>query len=128
MIQIASFTFNPFQENTYLLYDETGECAIIDPGCYSKEEKAELTDFIGKEKLHPVKLLLTHAHVDHILGNHFLCNKYGLKIGMNKLEEQVLRVGPIYAEMWGIKMEPSPEATVFLNEGDEVGFGKSALK
>jgi hydroxyacylglutathione hydrolase len=128
MIRIAPFTFNAFQENTYILNDETSECVIIDPGCDSAEEKKVLVDFIEREKLKPVKLLLTHAHIDHIMGNSFLSNKYGLKIEMNELEAPVLKAAPLYAEMYGIPFDPSPDATVFLNEGDEVKFGNSVLK
>jgi hydroxyacylglutathione hydrolase len=128
MIQIHSFTFNPFQENTYVLGDETGECVIIDPGCYSEEEKEELAGFITSQGLNPVKLLLTHAHIDHVLGNNFLCGKYNLKIEMNAIEKELLKSAELYGEMWGIKVEPSPAPEVFLEEGDEVKFGKSILQ
>lgn len=74
MIQIHRFTFNPFQENTYVLYDETKECIIIDPGCYEKEEQKELEDFINFHELKPILLINTHAHIDHVLGN-FFCYK-----------------------------------------------------
>ena len=62
MIHVASFTFNPFQENTYILYDETKECIIIDPGCYTVNEQKQLAAFIDKEALQPVKLINTHCH------------------------------------------------------------------
>ncbi len=128
MIQIHSFTFNPFEENTYILSDETGECVIVDPGCYTEEEKKKLSDFISSNQLKPVKLLLTHTHIDHVLGNNFLCGKYNLRIEMNEIEVGLLRSAALYGEMWGIQMEPSPEPTVFLKEGDEVKFGKSILQ
>ena len=66
MTLVASFTFNPFQENTYVLYDDTKECAIFDPGCYTEVEKTQLTDFIEEKGLKPVKLINTHCHLDHI--------------------------------------------------------------
>ena len=69
MIHVASFTFNPFQENTYILYDETKECIIIDPGCYTANERKQLTSFIQKNDLLPVRLINTHCHLDHICGN-----------------------------------------------------------
>lgn len=128
MIQIHSFTFNPFQENTYVLSDETKECVIIDPGCYTEEEKLELSGFISAKGLKPVKLLLTHAHIDHVLGNNYLCGKYNLKIEMNAIEKELLKSAELYGEMWGIKVEPSPVPEVFLNEGDEIRFGKSTLQ
>jgi len=128
MIQVHSFTFNPFQENTYILSDETNNCVIIDPGCYTEEEKKELTDYIAENGLLPVKLILTHAHIDHVLGNNFLCGKYNMKIEMNAIEKELLKSAELFGEMWGIKVEPSPAPEVFLEEGDEVKFGKSTLQ
>ena len=75
MIQLAKFTFNPFQENTFVLYDETKECVIIDPGCQSKEEKDYLFNFIQNNDLKPVRLLNTHCHLDHIFGNNFVMER-----------------------------------------------------
>lgn len=68
MIQIKSFVFNPFQENTYVLFDETKEAIIIDPGCYENHEKATLDKFISSNKLKVVLLLNTHCHIDHVFG------------------------------------------------------------
>ena len=72
MINVKVFTFSPIQENTYILSDEHGSCAIIDPGCYFDEEKEELKNYIEKTRLKPVLLLNTHCHVDHVLGNSFV--------------------------------------------------------
>ena len=69
MATIQIFIFNPFQENTYVLYDETKECVIIDPGCYDETEREKLVAFIEEKKLKPVKLLNTHGHIDHMIGN-----------------------------------------------------------
>ena len=80
MISIKKFTFNPFQENSYILYDETKECVIIDPGCYSPTEKATLLNFISDNDLKPVKLLNTHCHVDHIQGNHIVSKTFNLQL------------------------------------------------
>ena len=65
MITIQRFIFNPFQQNTYVLFDESKECVIIDPGCYTAEEKQELEQFINNEHLKPTLLLNTHCHIDH---------------------------------------------------------------
>src|SRR5690349_4225737 len=105
MINVHSFTFNPFQENTYVLSDETNKCVIIDPGCYTLEEKKELTDYITENGLQPVKLLLTHAHIDHILGNNYVSGKYNLEIEMNAIEKDLLKSAPLYGQMWGIEVE-----------------------
>ncbi|HNP49612.1 MAG TPA: MBL fold metallo-hydrolase [Bacteroidia bacterium] len=127
MITIRSFTFNPFEENMYVLYDETKEAVIIDPGCYSENEKSELAEFILKENLIPVKLINTHAHLDHMLGNNFVASKYKLKLHMHKDDLDLLRSAPVYGQMWGIKPEPSPDPEFFLQEGDLVNFGNSSL-
>ena len=71
-MKIQTFTFNDFAENTYILYDETKECIIIDPGCYTIEEQNILTSFIHQKHLIPTKVLNTHCHIDHILGNKFV--------------------------------------------------------
>ncbi|MFI5218091.1 MAG: MBL fold metallo-hydrolase [Bacteroidia bacterium] len=128
MIQVDFFTFNPFQENTYILSDETKECVIIDPGCYESFEKDELSAFIENQKLNPVKLLNTHCHIDHVLGNNFIAGKYKLQLELNFLEIPLIRAVSDYAPQYGIFCEPSPEPFALLNEGDLVKFGKSELK
>lgn len=128
MINIHSFTFNPFEENTYILYDDTKECIIIDPGCYDEFEKEDLTDFVKKQELTPVKLLNTHCHIDHILGNSFIADKYGLELEINELELPILQGAPMAVQLYGIpNVEISPEPGKFLNEGDIVEFGNSKL-
>ncbi len=128
MTTIAGFTFNMFQENTYILYDETGECAIIDPGCFDKSEQNELIDFIASKNLKPVKLINTHCHVDHIMGNSFIHERFGLKPVMHKAEVQQLQAASMYAGMFGVKITPSPLPKEFIEEGDKVVFGKSELE
>ncbi len=128
MISIALFTFNSFQENTYVLYDETKQCIIIDPGCYTPEERAELIGFIEQEGLMPVKLINTHCHIDHVLGNKFIADKYQLKLEMHALDIPTLHAVPTYGQKWGIFAEPSPEPEILLEEGNTVTFGNSTLE
>jgi hydroxyacylglutathione hydrolase len=127
MIQIDTFTFNPFQENTYILSDETKECIIIDPGCFSREEKAELKGFIERQELKPIFLINTHAHIDHVLGNDFVFRTYNLLPIMHKLEIPGLLAVPNYAHIYGLNVEPSPEPQQFLHEGNQVKFGNTIL-
>ncbi len=127
MIEVASLTFNPFQENTYIVYDETKEAIIFDPGCYTKAEEQLLVDFITNHQLQPVRLINTHCHIDHVLGNYFVAEKYGLKLEIHKGELPVLDAVIPYGTMMGLKVEPSPAPEVFLEEGDEVEFGNSKL-
>ena len=73
---IEKFTFNEFQENTYVIYDQTKECIIIDPGCNNKKEEEKLLNFIKNKKLKPKKLINTHCHIDHVFGNNFKRDSY----------------------------------------------------
>ncbi|MES2593624.1 MAG: MBL fold metallo-hydrolase [Bacteroidota bacterium] len=127
MISIQSFTFGPFQENTYILYDETKECIIIDPGCYDNKERLELANYIDTNKLKPIKLINTHCHLDHVFGNKFIADKYQLQLEINKLDKPVLDAYLMSASLYGLNAEPSPQPSVFLNEGDIITFGNSTL-
>ena len=128
MVKVVSFTFNAFQENTYILYDETKECIIFDPGCSNVAEKQQLTDFIEQNDLKPVRLINTHCHLDHILGNGFIAKKYGLSLEIHKGELPVLAHAPKSAAMYGVAMDPSPEPTKFIEEGDIIKFGNTELE
>lgn len=128
MIQIKIFTFNPFQENTYLLYDEEGNCAIIDPGCFEEFERAEMLAFIEQHKLKPVLFLNTHCHIDHVLGNRFVHTKWGLPLQMHKDDLITLHSLSNYAHIFGVgNLEESPEPEIFLEEGDQLRLGKHVL-
>ena len=126
-LQIHSFTFNPFSENTYVLYDESGECVIIDPGCYHPEEKKELSDFIAEKKLKAVRLLNTHGHIDHVMGNKYVHDTFGLFPEIHVLDIPLLTSAPATGLKWGIPTEPSPEPSVFLKEDELVTFGNTKL-
>ncbi|MFZ1705493.1 MAG: MBL fold metallo-hydrolase [Saprospiraceae bacterium] len=125
---IKTFTFNDFLENTYILYDDSKECIIVDPGCNSTDEKKELTDFVSEHKLRPKKLINTHCHIDHILGNSFTAQKYNLTLAAHRGEVPVLESGKQVSIMYGIPYTPSPEIKEFLQEGQEVVFGNTNLK
>ena len=126
-MHIAKFTFNGFAENTYLLYDETKECVIVDPGCNTPQERALLYEYISAEGLNPVMLFNTHCHIDHVLGNKSICDKYNLPLTSHRGEQQVLSMQPVVSEMYGIDYEQSPEITEFLDEGDFLKFGETSL-
>jgi len=128
MITIQQFTFNPYQENTYVLYDETGECVIIDPGVYDGAEQNELVSWIRTNNLTPVLLLNTHCHIDHVFGNKFVFDNWGLKPQFHKGELPVLQAVPGYAPQMGLNYELSPQPEVYLEETGTVVFGNSELE
>ncbi len=128
MTQIVCFTFNPFYENTYIIYDETGACVVIDPGCYSKREQTELVAFIEKNNLKPVYLLNTHCHIDHVLGNKYVADTYKIPFLMPEGEQIVLDEVVNYAPSMGMNYQKSPNAERFLVEGEDLEFGNTILK
>ncbi len=128
MISIHSFVFGPFQENTYILFDETKQCIIIDPGCYDNDERTQLSAFIEKNHLNPVKLINTHCHIDHVFGNGYVADKYNLKLEIHQLDQQVLDYYLTTANLYNLNAEPSPQPSVYLNEGDTITFGNSSLE
>jgi hydroxyacylglutathione hydrolase len=127
MITIQVFTFNPFEENTYILFDETKECIIIDPGCSNKSEQEDMVNFIEEEGLKPVRLLNTHCHIDHVLGNTFIAKKYTLGLEIHKEDLQMLHSLPRVSHLYGLNAEESVDPSNFLSEGDQVKFGNSIL-
>jgi glyoxylase-like metal-dependent hydrolase (beta-lactamase superfamily II) len=128
MTDIARFVFTPFQENTYVVYDDTQDCVIVDPGCYSQEEQDELTNFIENNELNPVKLLNTHCHVDHIAGNKFIGDKYNLKPYLHKEELPILQSAEDFGQAFGLTVQPSPPPEGYLQERDTITFGNTKLK
>lgn len=127
MLEIKTFAFNPFQENTYVLYDETKECVIVDPGCYDSGEEQQLEKFISENGLKPVMLINTHAHVDHVFGNHFVHARYRLKPLLHKADLKILESLMQVANMYGLKASPSPEPERFIDEGEQLKFGNTTL-
>ena len=127
-MNIAIFTFNPFQENTYIIYDETNNAAIIDPGCSNKEEQDNLISFIEEKKLNLLYLINTHCHIDHVLGNAFISKTYNLPLTSTKGEQQVLDFQEQTAMMYGIPYTPSPPITNFINETNTITVGAITLE
>jgi hydroxyacylglutathione hydrolase len=128
MATVQSFVNNPYQENTYLLFDETGECAIIDPGMYTAAEQNAVVAFIKDNNLKPVLLLNTHCHIDHVLGNKFVFDQYGLKPQFHEGESEVLGAVIAYAPSMGIRYEPSPLPDTYLPETGTIKFGNTELQ
>jgi len=128
MIHIKSFVCNPFQENTYLLYDDTKECVIIDPGMYTGTEQNAVVRFISENNLKPTLLLNTHCHIDHVLGNKFVFDTYGLLPQFHEGELPVITSVSAYAAPMGIQYEVSPLPSSYLAETGTIKFGNSILE
>jgi hydroxyacylglutathione hydrolase len=120
MITLQTFVFNPFYENTYLIWNEQNEAVILDPGCYDEEEREVLRNFIRDKELTPVAVLNTHCHIDHILGNAFVMREWGIPLlaptGEVSAFESVMSYGP----GMGIFPEQSPPAQQLLKGGDKL--------
>ena len=127
MLKVHKHTFNPFQENTYIIEDGTKECVIIDPGCSNEKERNQLVQTIQAHGLKPVKLLNTHCHIDHFPGNKFVCDTYNLLPEFHEIELPVMYAALDYQKFFGFTIEASPEPAHYLKEGDEVKFGKSVF-
>jgi hydroxyacylglutathione hydrolase len=124
---LKSFENNPYQENTYVLYDDSGECAIIDPGMYTAAEQNAVVNFIRDNNLTPVLLLNTHCHIDHVLGNKFIFEQYGLKPQFHASESDTLAAAVVYAPSMGFRYDASPLPDVYLPETGTVKFGNTTL-
>lgn len=127
MLTVQSFTFNPVQENTYVLYNEKGQCCIIDPGCYFASEESALTGFIQQNNLTPTLLLNTHCHLDHIFGNRFIHRTYKLLLHLHPQEKAVLEYGPTSGQAWGMPFDNYDGELVFIDEGQTVRIGDDEL-
>ncbi len=125
MLKIKQFTFSPFLENTYLIWDESSrEAAVIDPGCFNKKENDELKSAIEKENLNLLYLINTHCHIDHIFGNAFIKNTSGAKYFAPKEDVFLLELMIGQAENYGVELIPSPQPDEFISENILLSLGE----
>jgi len=127
MITIKTFVFNSFQENTYLLFDETRNCIIVDPGMNSGNEYAAVQTYISQNMLTPVAMINTHCHIDHVLGCNYIKNTYQVPFFIHAKEVPVLDNAIGFGEFFGLKVEAPPAPDNFLSEDDIYSFGNSKL-
>jgi hydroxyacylglutathione hydrolase len=130
MAKVIKLTFNPFQENTYIVYDDSGECVIFDPGCYTRPEQQQLEEVLERQQLKPVRLINTHCHLDHIFGNKFVADTYQLPLEIHQGELPVLEAAPQSAMLFGISFpegQLSPAPGRFLEAGESIQFGQTRL-
>ena len=128
MIQFKVFYFNELRTCCYLLWDETKEAIIVDPGCNAQNEQARLKKFITQEEMKPVCVVNTHAHFDHIMGNAFVCAQWGIKTYIHPAEQQMLENAHQYCRIFDMEMEKPPFDTLPLSEQEPLCFGASTLR
>jgi glyoxylase-like metal-dependent hydrolase (beta-lactamase superfamily II) len=128
MLQVTAFTFNPFQENTYVLINEKKECWIIDPGMHGVDEERVMFDFIEQNELKPQQIINTHAHIDHILGIESLKYKYNIPFGMHNLEQPVLANAKGSAMLFGFNFGAIPVPDFFILENERMKLGDDELE
>lgn len=126
---VKTFTFNPFQENTYLIYDQTNEAVVIDAGCLNAAENQLLADFISENNLIVKRLINTHLHLDHQFGNAFLYAKYGVKPEACAEDEFLLDNVVAQARLFGFQLEGDAQTLGnYITDNQLIDFGNSTLK
>ncbi len=127
-MNVKAFQFNPFMQNTYLVYDETGEAVVIDPGCYFPEEQKVFSEYLSKHSLTLKKVLYTHCHLDHAFGARYIANTYKtVTFYAHKDEQMFIDDAVQHAAMYGLKMEQPPMLDGFIADGEKISFGKTSL-
>lgn len=128
MLHIHNFVFNPFRQNTYLLYADSGESLVIDPGFYGVEEAREFWDFIAEKNLQIAQIWLTHAHLDHIFGLSQLVEKTKLKPKLHQLEQEILDYGAVDALRFGVDLQAYTEPVEYVDEQTQLSFAGEAVQ
>ena len=127
MLKIKSFTFNPYQENTYLIFDDSKEAVVIDPGNYEAYENESISKFIDENKLQLKKIILTHCHLDHCLGNKYLNEKYGAELLIPFDERDLYKNVENIATLFGFPNYSHLDENKYLKEKDKIEFGNIKL-
>lgn len=127
-MKIKQFVQNPFQENTYLVYDETGEAIIVDAGSYTQSDVEEIKQFTDGNKLSVKFLVNTHCHIDHVIGINALRKVYGVDSYAHREELSMLQTVPSQAIMFGLEMDAIPQIEKTLEDGETLKFGNTVLQ
>lgn len=117
MLNVTFFTFNAFEENTYIIANEQQHCWIVDPGMYHDDEKQALVKYMTDNGLQPQAVINTHTHIDHIFGVQYLMDKYSIPFGCHELERSVLQMAEASGAMFGFDFKKAPSPTFYIQEG-----------
>lgn len=126
---VKTFTFNPFQENTYLVYDDTKEAIVIDCGCIIDYEKKAFKQYIADNELNIVKVINTHLHLDHQFGNRFLFETYNIAPVAHAEDEFLLENVKSQGAMFGIPLkEEAQTLSGYIEDNQVFKFGNTTFK
>lgn len=128
MISIRKFVFNTFMVNTYLLYDETGAGLIVDAACYEAREQDELSAFIAGNGIRLERNINTHCHVDHVLGNNFVAETWGIRPEFHEKSLPFFDILHEVGSSFGYLVGKVPEPVRFLDDGETIRWGNSSLE
>ncbi len=128
MITVKTFYLNELRECCHILSDETGECVIVDPGICSQSEKGRISKYISESNLRPVKLLNTHGHFDHVMGNAYITSTYNIPTYLHPADKELLHRARKTCMMFGYEIEDPCDDIIGLSENQPVTFGNSSLE
>lgn len=128
MIKVGVLPFNPFQENTIILSDESGECVIVDAGNYNPQEDAALSKYITDNELKPVMAVNTHGHVDHMLGVNYVKETYGIPFAIHGKDKFLIDSAPTHGAIYGFKVDKVPTVDIDLEGQKELKFGNTVFQ
>ena len=129
MINVTKFTFNGFQENTFLLEANDKSCYIIDPGCYSSEERNELSEYITHHGLKPKGVIQTHCHLDHVFGTDWARAKWNIPMGCHEKDVYTLNMAQPSAKLYGFgNFDPVEAPDFFIDEGEPLLLGDEEME
>ena len=128
-MNIKLFEFNPIAVNTYVLYDKTGECVIVDPACFYPNEQRALLSFINDKKLVVKHVINTHLHFDHVFGVNFVEKEFGEKMKAHRADEFLLETMNEQLAMFGFTPNGNYVPTIgsYIDENDTIEFGNQKL-
>lgn len=128
MIKIEAIVFNAFQVNTYLVWDESGDCLVVDPAFYSREEQQSLISIVNEKGLSIKGQLNTHCHVDHILGVGFMKSEFACPVRAHREEVKIITNAPLMGDLFGWSVEPIEGIDEYLEDNSSIPIGKHLLK
>ncbi len=128
MITVKSFVFNPFSENTYVIFNEKNDAFIIDPGNFSEQETETVRKLVSENNLKVKNILLTHAHIDHVLGLQEIYNQFKVPVLLHEIEKEILDRNPMDANRFGFFFKPFEGEIQYLKEGETIDLGEEKFK